>query len=99
MQFDDSFKPKLVAPPAQKETQVKAKVNKKDTPEWLQKRQMSSATYQIRKQVRVAASKRSERSLMFVCLLVCLVLLVCFGFRCNGEPGTTFDQLRRWYVL
>lgn len=50
--FDDSFKPKLVAPPAQKETQVKAKVNKKDTPEWLQKRQMSSATYQIRKQMR-----------------------------------------------
>lgn len=53
LQFDDSFKPKLAPPPVREEKQVKVKDAKKDTPEWLQKRQMSSATYQIRKQVRL----------------------------------------------
>ena len=58
LQFDDSFKPKLAPPPVREEKQVKVKDAKKDTPEWLQKRQMSSATYQIRKQVRLCCDRK-----------------------------------------
>ena len=104
LQFDDSFKPKLAAQPVKEEKHVKTKDTKKDTPEWLQKRQMSSATYQIRKQVRLCCDSKHRASRRHIdwdflpSSPIILARLFAFPFA-NSTPNSDADDFGYCYNL